>query len=239
MESNQVSNATIQTLSTVFGLTNLKDVPASYVTPAGMRDCRIIVKGDKNPGKVSQFCTLPEVTAGFAQSFINNHKGLELVQDFISGLQDKAVRKVYLELSRSPIQDDLTISKLCEVGALDAVNIRLTKESVTAWFDSVKNKIALVIAGRMFASEVTGFAGNADVAAAFWGGVNGERCIKIAANYLPLFVELSSRSPSFNEGVKAKIEMVCLEVMTGTALEEKILEKLEKSVEKSIDDLGL
>lgn len=227
-------NASTINASTVFGLTNLKDVATSAVVPPGMRECRVIVKGQegKNAGKVSQYCTLPEVTVGFAQSFINNERGLELVQDFISTLQDKMVRKNYIEHGRSSTQDDMTIANLVELGALECVNVRLSKDSIGAWFDSVKNGIALYIAERMF-PQAEAYTND------FWTGANGEKCIAIAMNYKPLLIELAGKSPSFNTGVKAKLEMVCIAVMTGSAIEEKMLEKLEKSVEKSIDDLGL
>lgn len=239
-------NASTINASTVFGLTSLKDVPASAVVPAGMRECRIIVKGQegKNAGKVSQYCTLPEVTVGFAQGFINNERGLELVQDFISTLQDKMVRKNYIEHGRSSTQDDMTIQNLVELGALECVNVRLSKDSIGAWFDSVKNGIALYIAERMFPEHIA-LARNADEQNrenefnAFWNSPSGEKCIAIAMNYKPLLIELAGKAPSFNTGVKAKLEMVCIAVMTGSAIEEKMLEKLEKSVEKSIDDLGL
>lgn len=249
MNSNLNSNnfalasGTLNTAA-VYGLTNLKDVPASSVIPAGMRECRIIIKGDKNVGKVSQYCTLPEVTTGFAQAFINNAKGLELVQGYIESLQDKKVRKVYIENSRSANFADLTIDMLCEIGALESTTVRLTKETVTAWFNDVKGKIALFIASRIASESLNIIASmdeqNRELAYnGFWASAEGVKCIGIAANYLPLFVELVGRTPSFNVGVKNKMEMVAMEVMTGTVLEEKMLERLNSAVEKSIDDLGL
>jgi len=247
LNSNLNSNVTGLNMNqaTMYGLTNLKDVISAAVVPTGFRECRIIVKGNdgKNAGKVSQYCTLPEVTVGFAQSFINSNKGLELVQDFISTLQDKAARRAYIEMSRSPTSADLSIDSLVELGALDAVNIRLSKDSIGAWFDSVKNGIALFIAQRMnvlpsYHADLS----EADKTASFnefWNSSEGCKCIAIAANYKPLLIELAGKSPSFNNGVKAKLEMVCIAVMTGSAIEEKMLEKLEKSIEKSVDDLGL
>jgi len=248
LNSNLNSNVTGLNMNqaTMYGLTNLKDVTSAAVVPAGFRECRIIVKGNdgKNAGKVSQYCTLPEVTVGFAQSFINSNKGLELVQDFISTLQDKAARRAYIEMSRSPTSADLSIDSLVELGALDAVNIRLSKDSIGAWFDSVKNGIALFIAQRMYASRLELICNVSEEDQknewnAFWNSSEGCKCIAIAANYKPLLIELAGKSPSFNNGVKAKLEMVCIAVMTGSAIEEKMLEKLEKSIEKSVDDLGL
>lgn len=222
----------------VYGLTNLKNVAADFKVEQGMRECRIIVKAPKEVenGKVSQFCQLPEVTPAFAQAFISHEKGLNLIQDYIASIQNKVVRKVYLEHGRSPCDADLTLDALFAMGESESENVRLTKESIGAWFDLNKGKIA----GFLAATRVTGFdVMSMEEKAAFWSGESGLRFLQIASNYKPMFAELAARKPSYLEGVKEKVEMVCAAVMEGTALEEKMLEKLSSVVVATPDDLGL
>lgn len=207
--------------STIYGFTPLKEVKAGTKVPEGMRECRTIIKGDKTPGKVSQYCTLPEVTDGLAQAIVRNTAGMILIKDFIESLQNKVVRNVYLKEGRSVNQDDLTIEQLIKIGELEGETARLTKESIGVWFDSVKDGI------KQFIADTKGL------------DVSDSRIEIWAGNFKPLFVELAGRNPSIASDVKAKMELVAVAVMTGTMIEEKILEKLENAVEKSADDLGL
>ena len=227
-----------QNQNRVYGLTNLKNVSADFKVEQGMRECRIIVKAPKEleAGKVSQFCQLPEVTPAFAQAFIAHEKGLGLVQDFIASIQNKVVRKVYLENGRSPCDADLTLDALFNVGEAESENVRLTKESIAAWFELTKGKIASFLAASRM-PEYTSM--SMEEKATFWAGESGLRFIQIASNYKPMFAELAARKPSYLEGVKEKVEMVCAAVMEGTALEEKMLEKLSGVTVATPDDLGL
>lgn len=231
--ANQAANQT-----RVYGLTPLKNVSADFKVEQGMRECRIIVKATKeaNAGKVSQFCQLPEVTPAFAQAFISHEKGLGLVQDYIASLQNKVVRKVYLENGRSPCDADLMLDALFNVGEAESENVRLTKESIAAWFELTKGKIANFLAS----TRVDGFEQmDTDAKAQFWANESGLKFIQIASNYKVMFMELAARKPSYLEGVKEKVEMVCAAVMEGTALEEKMLEKLSGVTVATPDDLGL
>lgn len=210
----------------VFGLTPLKDVKAGTNVPEGMRECRIIIKGDKaGEGKVSQYCQLRDVSEGLIAAFVRNPKGNALIAGFIESLQNKVVRSIYLKEGRAVNEDDLGIDQLIAIGELEGESARLTKDSIANWFTEVEPKIVGFIASTRGLDL-----NNPDVAAKVrvWAG-----------NFKPLFVELAGRSPSLNPDVKSKMELVCAGIMTGTAIEEKILEKLENAVEKSADDLGL
>lgn len=206
-----------------FGLTALREVKPGTKVPEGMRECRVIIK-DKaltESGKVSQYCQLRDVSESLVASFVRNPAGAQLVASFIEGLQNKVVRNVYVKENRSPNEDDLTIAQLIAVGEVEGESARLTKESIGAWFDSVKENIA-------------GF-----IASSKGLDANDPRCVVWAGNFKSLFVELAGRNPSIAPDVKAKMELVAVGVMTGTVIEEKILEKLENATTKSADDLGL
>lgn len=232
---NQNQNAIIPQASQTFGLTPLKDVPADFAVKAGFRELRMIVKGTEegkaNAGKASQYCQLPEVTHGFATAFTNSEKGMSLVMDYIASLQNQIVRKVYIENGRSPCEADLTLEKLFELGASVSENVRLTKESMTAWFELNKGSIASFLAS----SRGVTLEQNHD----FWSSEEGIKFIKIANNYKGLIVSLAERKPAFAPDVKAKIELVLANVMSGTALEEKMLEKLQAAIMPQVDELGL
>lgn len=232
MNSN-FNNAPAST-SAVFGLTPLKDVPADHPVKAGFRELRMIVKGTEegkaNAGKASQYCQLPEVTHGFATAFANSDKGMSLVMDYIATLQNQIVRKVYIENGRSPCEADLTLDKLFELGATVSENVRLTKESMAAWFELNKGSIASFLASSRGAQI------DSD---GFWSSDEGLKFIKIAMNYKNLIVSLAERKPAFAPDVKAKIELVLAHVMSGTALEEKMLAKLNDAIMPQVDELGL
>lgn len=226
------SNAVIAQSSAVYGLTELKNVPAEYAVKAGYREVRIIVKGNAkgNEGKTSQYCQLPEVSHAFATAFTNSEKGMNLVQDYIASLQNQIVRKVYMTSGRSPCESDLSMDALFELGASVSENVRLTKESLAAWFEANKAGIA------NFLAVSRGAAIDSD---GFWNSEEGLKYLQIAMNYKNLIVSLAERKPAFQNDVKAKIELVLANVMTGTALEEKMLEKLEGAIMPQVDDLGL
>lgn len=227
--------AIIPQASQTFGLTALKDVPADHPVKAGFRELRMIVKGTEegkaNAGKASQYCQLPEVTHGFATAFTNSERGMALVMDYIATLQNQAVRKVYIENGRSPCEADLSLEKLFELGAAVSENVRLTKESLTAWFELNKG----VIAGFLATSRGAQINSIPD----FWNTNEGVKYIKIAMNYKNLIVSLAERKPAFEKEVKSKLELVLANVMSGTPLEEKMLEKLQAAIMPQVDDLGL
>lgn len=232
--------SSLNTLSTTFGLTALKSVSADFVVPVSMRECRIIIK-DKDAvaaGKVSQFCCLPEVTDAKALAFAQNPKGLELIKDLIAGIEDKITRKIYLEVGRSPCEADYAYENLFAVGAANATSVRLSKESIGAWFEEAKGRIAAFIATRMFGEEFEA-AKQSGSFNEFYAGVNGQKVLGFAANYKASYIELAGKSPSFDAAVKPKLELVAAAVMTGTAIEEKMLEKLADAVVKSADQFGL
>lgn len=231
MNSN-FNSAELNSVVTVYGLTDLKSVPADLPAVAGMREVRIIIKGekDRDAGKVSQFCRVPEVTHAYATAFTNSERGMSLVMDYIASLQDKAVRNVYVNVGRSPTSDDLSMNALFELGAAESVTVRLTKETVAAWFEANKASIANFLAvSRGAAIDSIGF----------WNSDEGMKYLKIAMNYKALIVSLAERKPAFNDDVKAKIELVFASVMSGTVLEEKMLEKLANASMPEVDDLGL
>lgn len=217
----------------VYPVRALASLPTDFKVSAGMRECRIIQKG-KADGKVSMFCQLPEVTDAFVQVFCLNPKGVDLVRGYIETLQNAAVRKVITENGRSPTAIDLEMENLFVVGALTSETVRVTKETIAEWFASKRNAIAQFLAVQLFGADRVAAEGND-----FWNSPDGEKAQKFASNYLPHFVDLAGRTPSYLPAVKQKLELVAAAVMDGTTLEEKMLEKLIAAVEKTADDLGI
>jgi hypothetical protein len=237
LNQNLNNPAIIPANTVVYGLTDLAAVPAGHAIKAGYREVRIIVKSQKDKegnvidtGLVSQYCQLPEVSHGFATAFTNSERGMALVMDYIASLQNKAVSNVYREFKRSPTEHDVSMEALFELGAAESVTVRVTKESCAAWFELNKGSIA------SFLASSRGVAIDSD---GFWNSEQGLQFIKIAMNYKPLIVSLAERKPAFKDEVKAKIELVFANVMSGTALEEKMLEKLQAATLPVIDELGL
>jgi hypothetical protein len=228
------TNTKFESIATSYSLSALASVPQNMAVASGMRECRIIIKDAalKASGKVSQYCQLPEVSEGFVQSFICNATGLEAVKDFIAGLQDAMVRKVYVGSNRSPCDADLSIDMLAELARAEAENTRVTKESVTVWFESKKAEIANFLARTRMPEATLG--------TEFWQSESGQRMIGIASNYKIPFLELAAKRPAFTKPeIKEKVEMVCAAVMTGTVFEEKMLARLQGAVIATPDELGL
>lgn len=222
-------------LSVTYGLRALASVPANIEIAEGLRECRIIIKDAalKDAGKCSQYCQLPEVTEGKVQAFIMNPKGLEAVKDFIAGLEDKAVRKIYVESHRPATASDLGIEELADIAAAAAENTRVTKESVAAWFADKVKDIANFLATSRCGTEAMKQEG-------FWTNGEGVRMVQIAHNYKIPVMELAAKNPAYTQKeIKDKLELVCAAVMTGTAFEEKLLAKLQRATIATIDYLAL
>lgn len=231
------------TLVNTYTLKPLVSLPNGWKPEQGNRFCRVIVKGAeaKEKGKVSQFCQLPELTDNFVQGFIATPQGLGIVKDWIEGLQNAVVRKVYLEYNRSANDVDLSIQALYEIAELESENVRLTKDVIGKQFDSVwLLRIAYCLVLERDANAALVLSGdNVEAKEQFWGTETGCKFLKIASNYKQFFLYGAERKPSFvNQAVKDKV-LTAVSYLDSDIVVEKLAAKLAEAPIASEDMLAL
>lgn len=232
------SNLSSLNLSSVYTLRPLAEKAKDFKVSQGNRLCRVIFKGKDAESKKAQFCQLPELTDSFAQAFMLNAKGLELVKEMIEGLQDKAVKNVFVQHGRSATQDDLTIEKLCEVAESDEDNIRCSKPNIEKAFDATyKNRIALSIALERDAEAALILTSEDNEAIAqFWDSEAGLKYLTIAGNYKQFILMAAERKPIFSsQALKDKILTAISYLDSDTILVDKITDKLTNAPVASAD----
>lgn len=234
MENNLVNTYTLKPLV---------QLPANWKPENGNRFCRIIVKGTeaKEAGKVSQFCQLPELTDNFVQGFIATPQGIGIVKDWIEGLQNAVVRKVYLTHNRSANDADLSIEALYAIAEETSENVRLTKDVISKQFDSTwVTRIAYCLVLERDANAALILSGdNVEAKEQFWGTETGCKYLKIASNYKQFFVMAAERKPSFvSQAVKDKV-LVAVSYLDVDVIVEKLILKLEETPIASEDMLAL
>jgi hypothetical protein len=229
-----------------YTLNALADKPKDFEPSKGFRLCRVIFKqgADKTATKEqSQYCSLPEVSETFVQSFMRTEAGKLAVVELIESLQDTAVRNVWIASKRSPCDADLTVEALGKVAEAQSESVRLTREAiVNAFKNEWASRIALSIAiernedaALIFTAESV----NAEAAAAFWNSEAGAKVMAIAGNYLQFFVLASERKPAFpSEAIKVKV-MQAIAYLDDGILKGKLEEKLQAAPIASVDDSGL
>lgn len=240
-----------QTVNNSYVLNALTEKPKDFEPSKGFRLCRVIFKqGASNPTKaLSQYCTLPELNESYIQSFMRTVAGKNAVAELIEGLQDAAVRAVWLKSKRSPCDADITIDAISAIAAAASESVRLTKENIISTFDAEWcNRIALSLAIERDEEAALIFtacddAGNSAVneesAAAYWNSEAGARMVAIASNYKQFFVAASERAPTFaSDAIKSKV-MLAVSFLDDSVLKVKLEEKLQSAPIASIDDSGL
>ena len=241
-EFQQAANIANSIVNT-YTLKPLATMPANWTPELGNRFCRVIVKGAeaKEAGKVSQFCQLPELTDNFVQGFISTPKGVGIVKDFIEGLQNAVVRKVYLSHNRSANDTDLSIEALYDIAEETLETVRLTKDVIGKQFDSVwMLRIAYCLVLERDAAGSLVLAGE-DVEAKeqFWKTETGCKYLKIASNYKQFFVMGAERKPSFvSQAVKDKV-LVAVSYLDSDVIVDKLVDKLSNAPIASEDMLAL
>lgn len=234
-----VTNSIVNT----YTLKPLASMPTNWKPEQGNRFCRVIVKGAeaKEKGKVSQFCQLPELTDNFVQGFIATPQGLGIVKDWIEGLQNAVVRKVYLDHNRSTNDADLSMVALYEMAELESENVRLTKDVIGKCFDSTwVNRIAYCLVLERDANAALILSGdNVEAKEAFWSTETGCKYLKIASNYKQFFVMGAERKPSFvSQAVKDKV-ITAVSYLDSDIIVDKLAAKLADAPIASEDMLAL
>lgn len=206
--------------------------------PAGERLCRIIFKQtaeDKKAGKSkadSMGCFVPVVHSSFVSAFAAQYP--QAVAEFIEGLQNKAIRKVWESSKRSPCEADIGMDALFAVWEAEEREERMTGESIAA---ALKGEL-----GNIFVSFLAKTRGiSLEVAE------NLELLQGIKMNYLPFFQMAAARKPIFDSAaVKEKVVSVMIafgEYLVQTERESMIVEKaLEKMIDaplRTVDTAGL
>lgn len=226
-----------------YTLKPLVQLPQNWKPESGNRFCRLIVKGTeaKEAGKVSQFCQLPELTDNFVQGFIATPQGIGIVKDWIEGLQNAVVRKIYLQHNRSANDTDLSIETLYEIAAETSESVRLTKDVIGKCFDSDwVNRIAfaLVLEREANAALILS-SGTEEQKVEFWKNETGCKYLKIASNYKQFFIMAGERKPSFiNQQIKDKV-LTAISYLDSDIIVDKMREKLENAPIASEDMLAL
>ena len=237
-------------ISRSFQVNPLSKLPKDFVPADGMRLCRVIFKqsrAEKDAGKAkkdSQYCQLPLISSAFAQAFILNQQGLELVQDYLAGLQDKVVRKVWIDSNRSPCETDLSIEAMIAAGQAEvSEGFRLSAKLIETVFDSdFRNQIAAGLAltrDADFLVLMNDESRTAEQIAAYWNSEAGMKFQQTAANYKKFFVRGAERAPTFEtQAIKDKI-VAALEYCEDSPVLSRIAEKLQNAPIASVDDSGL
>ncbi len=236
--------------SQVYQLNALSKMPKDFVPASGFRVCRVTFKqseADKKAGKAkkeSQFCQVPVLTDAQAQGFILNPKGMELVKDYLSGLQDKVIRKVFVENNRSACEADLSFDAMIAVGQAEVSDgVRFSKELIKQVFDAgMRNQIAAGLAmsrDAEFLVLVNDEAVTEEQLRDYWNSKAGEGFMQIAQNYLQFFKCAAERNPTFvNEAIKSKV-LAALEYCEESPVVSRIVEKLQNAPIASFDDVAL
>ena len=224
---------TQETLVNTYTLKPLVQLPQNWKPEVGNRFCRIIVKGTeaKENGKVSQFCQLPELTDNFVQGFIATPQGIGIVKDWIEGLQNAVVRKVYLENNRSANDTDLSIAALYEIAAETSESTRLTKDLIGKCFDSTwMQRIAFCLVLERDANAALILSGeNVEAKETFWQSETGCKYLKIASNYKQFFIMAGERKPSFpTVAIKQKV-LTAISYLDSDLIVEKMKDKIESA----------
>lgn len=241
-----------QTVNNSYVLNALTEKPKDFEPAKGFRLCRVIFKKEKGAetaANVSQYCALPELNESYIQSFMRTVAGKNAVAELIEGLQDSAVRAVWIKSKRSPCDADLTIDSIAAIAAAASESVRLTKENIINTFDSEWcNRIALSLAIERDEEAALIFTAcndagemqvNEESAAAYWNSEAGARMTAIASNYKQFFVSASERAPTFaSDAIKSKV-MLAVSFLDDSVLKVKLEEKLQAAPIASIDDSGL
>lgn len=237
--------STQEIVSVTYQLNALSAKPKDFEPVGGQRLSRIIFKqGASNPGKnESMYCVLPEVSESLVHSFMRTAAGKSAVVELIEGLQDAAVRAVWLSFGRSACDADLTVDALCKLADAQNESVRLTKENIQKAFkDEWSGRIALALAIERDVNAASIFAGedvDVDAAAAYWNSEAGAKFLAVASNYEQFFVLGAERKPAFpSAAIKAKV-LAAIGYCDDSTLKGKLEEKLTATPVVTIDDSGL